>query len=291
MTPTPPHPLKSPALAAVLSFLVPGLGHAYQGRYFKAALYSLCIFGSFFFGQTLGDWKVVYVDWSASRRTWAYVCQFWAGAVAMPPLFQSYRRPSQDFLPRLDQPVVTTFSGTLNQQPVTGEIKLTPEQGTYGTVGIGELSGVMTTREGPKKVAGRVVVSKIEPRVGPDPQRFLIATLEGPASGDLHGAIPRPLTEWYGAPPEDPRYVENPHRHHVDPDFGAPYIEVPVDSRTVLERAHADLGARYELGVLYTMVAGLLNILCLFDALEGPAYETKEEEEKEPGPAALPAAA
>ena len=61
-------------------------------------------------------------------------------------------------------------------------------------------------------------------------------------------------------------------------------------SRTVLERAHAELGPRYELGVLYTMVAGLLSILCLFDALEGPAYESKEEEAEEAA-AALPTAA
>jgi hypothetical protein len=71
-----PH-LKSPALAAILSLVVPGLGHAVQGRWFKACLYFLCIWGTFFFGQVLGDWKVVYMDWHPERRTWAYVCQVW----------------------------------------------------------------------------------------------------------------------------------------------------------------------------------------------------------------------
>jgi hypothetical protein len=291
MTAKPPHALKAPALAAVLSFLVPGLGHLYQGRYFKAALYSVCIFGTFFFGQKLGDWKVVYVDWHPARRTWAYVCQFWTGAVAIPPLLQSYRRPREDFLPQLDRPISTAFTGTLNDQPVSGQITLSPERGEFGTEGAGDFTGTLATRDGAKKVSGKLSLSKIEPPVGPDPERYLIATLEGPVSGQLHGSIPRGLTEWYGAPPEDPRYDPDPHRPDpADGQFGAPGIEVPSDRRTVLERAHAELGPRYELGVLYTMVAGLLSILCLFDALEGPAYESKEQEAEESA-AALPAAA
>ena len=54
--------LKNPALAAVLAWLVPGLGHAYQGRWFKAALYSICIWSTFGCGWVLGDGKVVYTE-------------------------------------------------------------------------------------------------------------------------------------------------------------------------------------------------------------------------------------
>src|SRR5690606_16735778 len=43
--------LKNPMLAAGLALLVPGLGHAYQGRNFKAAIFFVCILGLFFTGQ------------------------------------------------------------------------------------------------------------------------------------------------------------------------------------------------------------------------------------------------
>jgi hypothetical protein len=45
-----------------------------------------------------------------------------------------------------------------------------------------------------------------------------------------------------------------------------------------LDRAHRELGGRFELGVVYTMIAGLLNILAVYDAYEGPAYEDEEDE-------------
>ncbi len=55
-----------------------------------------------------------------------------------------------------------------------------------------------------------------------------------------------------------------------------------------LDRAHKELGGRFELGVVYTMIAGLLNILAIYDAYEGPAYETEEEEEETDKPPATP---
>ena len=60
---TPKVDLKNKWLAAVLAFLVPGLGHAYQRRRFKAVIYFSCVLGMFFTGMTLGEWKVVYWRW------------------------------------------------------------------------------------------------------------------------------------------------------------------------------------------------------------------------------------
>ena len=40
-------PLKHPLAAGLLAFLVPGAGHCYQGRYFKAVVYFVCITGLF----------------------------------------------------------------------------------------------------------------------------------------------------------------------------------------------------------------------------------------------------
>ena len=93
MTPTPVR-LKNRKLAALLAFLVPGLGHAYQGRWGKAVLYSVCIFGLFFVGMTLGEWKILYWRWVSPLKDpehfcYWYVWQALTGLAGLPPLIQS----------------------------------------------------------------------------------------------------------------------------------------------------------------------------------------------------------
>ena len=43
---------------------------------------------------------------------------------------------------------------------------------------------------------------------------------------------------------------------------------------------HGQLKSRFELGTLYTMVAGLLNILVIYDAFAGPVFTSPEESRK-----------
>ena len=43
---------------------------------------------------------------------------------------------------------------------------------------------------------------------------------------------------------------------------------------------HRLLKGRFELGTLYTMVAGLLNVLAIYDAYAGPVFVSPEEEKK-----------
>jgi TM2 domain-containing membrane protein YozV len=50
-----PVDLKDPLLAAFLAWLVPGLGHLYQGRTAKAVLFFVCISGTFAYGLYLGS--------------------------------------------------------------------------------------------------------------------------------------------------------------------------------------------------------------------------------------------
>ena len=38
--------LKDPLVAGVLAWLIPGLGHFYQGRNAKGALFAICIMGT-----------------------------------------------------------------------------------------------------------------------------------------------------------------------------------------------------------------------------------------------------
>ena len=46
--------LKDPLIAGVLAWLIPGLGHFYQGRNAKGALFAICIWGPFLYGLYLG---------------------------------------------------------------------------------------------------------------------------------------------------------------------------------------------------------------------------------------------
>jgi hypothetical protein len=87
-------------LAGLLSFLVPGLGQIYQGRTGKGLLFLVCLYGMFFTGMRLGDWKNVYIpDTGAGRGArfqfaydlWTrpqYAGQFWIGIAAWPAIWQ-----------------------------------------------------------------------------------------------------------------------------------------------------------------------------------------------------------
>src|SRR5262249_31367236 len=58
----------------------------------------------------------------------------------------------------------------------------------------------------------------------------------------------------------------------------------------VLNGLHHRLGKLVEIGTIYTTVAGLLNILAIYDAYEGPAYQEDEEERASRGAAGALAA-
>jgi hypothetical protein len=85
------------ALAAFLSYLIPGLGQIYQKRYGKGVLFMVALLGMFMLGQAMGEWQNVYVpkEEGQGRRgnlasslilRWHYVGQFWIGIAAWPAL-------------------------------------------------------------------------------------------------------------------------------------------------------------------------------------------------------------
>lgn len=86
--------LKDPGLAALLAWLIPGLGHLYQGRRAKAGLFFVCIMGTFLYGLYLGSdsrlgWaRVVYFSWRSGEKRLAYLCQVGIGLPALPALWQ-----------------------------------------------------------------------------------------------------------------------------------------------------------------------------------------------------------
>lgn len=91
--------LKNRRLAAFLAWLIPGLGHLYQGRTGKGLLFAICILGTFYYGLYIGDGKVVYAstaplisrDFAFVRDRWQYPCQFFVGLPALPALVQRAR--------------------------------------------------------------------------------------------------------------------------------------------------------------------------------------------------------
>ena len=66
--------------------------------------------------------------------------------------------------------------------------------------------------------------------------------------------------------------------------FSPPPGPVLADGRCVLAIWHEELGHRFEIGTLYTVVAGLLNLLAVYDAFAGPAFarmRSEDEDEEE----------
>lgn len=94
-----PVQLKEPQVSALLAWLIPGLGHWYQGRKAKAVLFFVCIMGTFFYGLYLGSssdanigWgRVVYFSWREGHKRLPYLCQIGVGLPAMPALIQANR--------------------------------------------------------------------------------------------------------------------------------------------------------------------------------------------------------
>jgi hypothetical protein len=93
----PPVELKDAELAAFLAWMLPGLGHFYQGRYAKAGLYFVCIMGLFLHGLYLGSegghegvgWaRVVYF---AGTDRLPFVCQVGIGLPVLPAIVQYFR--------------------------------------------------------------------------------------------------------------------------------------------------------------------------------------------------------
>lgn len=159
--------LKDPRLAAFLAWLVPGLGHLYQGRVGKGLLFFVCIVGTFLYGLYIGQGRVVYASTPSMLTRWQYLCQVGAGLPALPALVQRYR---------LDH-----GKGPL---PLLGHVMYPPDmQQTYRS----------------DDEADNVVVS------------------------------PNELAQW-----------------------------------------HHDLGDLFEMGTVFTVIAGLLNVLAIYDAWGGP---------------------
>lgn len=106
-------PLKDPFTAAVLAWLVPGLGHIYQGRLTKGLLFFVLLMGTFVYGMYLGEWKTVYWAWDDRKPTLEGICRLGMGLPSLPSILQS--------LPRLDR-----FRNEGGGLPIIGHLQTAP---------------------------------------------------------------------------------------------------------------------------------------------------------------------
>ncbi len=86
--------LRNPPWRPFLAWLVPGLGHFYQGRIGKGILYAVCILGLYLMGMLMGEGKIVYWRWvnpmnNPEKFCLYYLGQFFVGSPSVPSLIQS----------------------------------------------------------------------------------------------------------------------------------------------------------------------------------------------------------
>ena len=104
--PPPLPPVKPDPIAALLSYLIPGLGQVYQGRIGKGLLFFCGLYGLFFYGMWMGQWQNVWLPEVAdmpdveiagqrlggTAKAVSYrpqfLGQFWIGVAAWPAVFQ-----------------------------------------------------------------------------------------------------------------------------------------------------------------------------------------------------------
>ena len=191
--------LKNPALAAALAWLVPGMGHFYQGRVFKAVVFMVSLGGIFLAGMWMGDGKVVYSSWRPSDRRLHFIGQAGIGAAAIPAVMQAS----------------LAGSGALQPWAATGNWFVPP------------------------LVRGQIVSDRYAQRVAEtDP--------------DIG--------------PED--FRPHPGGKRFEP-------QQPGDQLSLWNR---QLGRFYDIGTLYTTLAGLLNLLVIYDAWAGPMRPSQESD-------------
>jgi len=201
--------LRNPALAAVLSWAVPGLGQLYQGRTTKGGLFMAAILSTFVFGLWLGGGKVVYASWRPNDKRFAFIGQAAAGLVAMPAVLQSAK-----LLGPARQPLF--------------------------------LGGFMA----PPLVPGQYVSRAYADRLTRDDPEI---------SAD----------DFFDNPPEK-QFREKQFRGDQ------------------LAQWHRQLGKFFEIGTLYTVLAGMLNLLVIYDAWAGPLGPSEEERKRRTAEVAAP---
>lgn len=185
--------LRQPELAALFAWLVPGLGHIYQGRTRKGVLFMAVVLTTFVLGLWLGNGRVVYASWRQGETRWWFVCQAGVGLAAVPAVIQSMA---------INSP---------SREPFWQAGWMTPPL----------VDGQLVSR----RYADRLIQK----------DTYIVAD------------------DFWDRPP---------------------YKQFRADQ---LSMWHHELGRFFELGTLYTVLAGMFNMLVIYDAWAGPMRMTGQE--------------
>jgi len=260
----------------VLAFLIPGAGHLYQKRTLKAGIFFVGILSLFFGGMILGNWQPVYSQVVSGpgpsvqmlpgdvqlRKSYSigYTAQVLVGLPALPSLVQQLRFKADNGVEQsLTTEISSEFVGVFGSHdvfvPVTGTLTLKPDKLGAGT---GTFSGV--TRNGTAVSADidEAPVNLGRSVFGSPRREISIAGLknvriERVNPDKLHGTVSRPFLIWYLATRDNGE----------------------------LDRLHGKLSQNYDIACVFTWIAGLLNLMAIWDAYDGPAYGYGDEEPEE----------
>lgn len=245
-------------VAFVLAVLVPGLGHLFQGRTLKGLIYMIGILGLYFWGVKLGEGVVVYnlPEKGLSRKvTLHFAAQFGAGVVSYPALWQSKRvLKDNSSVRQIERPLSAKFTGLLigssrdsAEGKLEGIVNFKPEKGEYGLETRGTFNGTLDGKPVELPLAGNFFLDR---PIAAGYRRTLKCSVrsddEAAARSDrmIVGSIPRSFFDSYGVPPDQDQ----------------------------LQEVTGRLGKLHELALVFTWIAGLLNILAIWDCVQGPAY-------------------
>lgn len=279
--------LKNPWAAGLLAWLVPGAGHWYQRRYFKAAIYSVCILGTFLYGMALGEWRPVH--WTEmkggqrSRKWLSFAAQSGVGTAGVIGYLQSNRAHSPENNPTiingarlfptedadripsipLKKPIDAPFEGRLQGEgqiptgSLTGRVQIEPQNQSF----IGTFDGTVTTDAGEERsiqLKLGVALYVDRPILGSPHRQLKAAVVDDDRFpiAEITGRVPRSAVNWVAAPLDEPTLTE----------------------------LNLRLNKRYEMALVFTWIAGLLNVLAIWDAVQGPAYGFGDEPPPEKDP-------
>jgi hypothetical protein len=251
---------KSSFIAGILAYLVPGAGHLFQGRTAKGLIYLFSILGLFFWGQKMGEGMVVYnLPEKGSVLKYvslSYAAQLGAGASALPAFLQNRRaaNPSNHVIRIPSRPMVEQFEGHLvpadkdTEGVLVGTLRVEPVEG-------GEFRGTFEgTLDGkPAKLNLGGSRFELDPAIKAGFRREIICGIADSVAAFptkvIEGTIPRPFKDAYASPPDADQ----------------------------LQEINGRLGKTYELAMVFTWIAGLLNVLAIWDCVLGPAYGFGDE--------------
>jgi len=281
--------LKDPLIAGLLAWLVPGAGHFYQGRHVKGAIYAVCILGLCLTGWAMADWSAVQppdLRRPLANKTLLLKCaaQYGVGLTALQAINQGRRHLQAGNVPTktIDAPLAADFEGVFladlfphiggidslmermewaqqhadqewpldRGQPAQGRIALEPVKSDLGTPAIA--ATFVGTVDG-KAAELQLDYAALEEPLRAQSRRRVYAVARDPRTAEPKGILVAsvPRSWWnYAAVPMSPREENQLHSRH---------------------------GSFLEIWTVFTWIAGLLNMLVIWDACQGPAYAYGDE--------------